>query len=357
MGRWFRIDDDVIHDLKVQGLPDALFKAWINILCIASKNKGRLPSLDAIAFALRVDAAKATEILVKLVKAGLVDRDADGHAPHNWEGRQFITDNETSTERSRKHRAKVKEEQAGIVSCNNDATLQQQPKATLQQPLPPVAPVVAATIAATTPEAEAEAEAKTDTDQKQRKEGTREVALVPPDWPDGWFDLFWAKYPNKVDRAGSMRSLARVARKGDVKFATIMDGLDAYNAKTDDRAWCNPTTWINQARWDHRPPTVSPSNGNRSANTRTTGHDAILASATRKARELDQQDVRPRGDEVQPAGRDAAHAGREKLFDRSAGGDQGNHHGLELDAGRVLEGEVIAPDKDAPWVSGSGELV
>jgi hypothetical protein len=126
----------------------------------------------------------------------------------------------------------------------------------LQQPLPPVAPVVAATVAATTPEAEA----KTDTDQKQ-KEGTREVALVPPDWPDGWFDLFWAKYPNKVDRAGSMKSLAKVAKKGDIEFARIMTGLDRYITKTDDRPWCNPTTWINQSRWDEQHATVRPNNG------------------------------------------------------------------------------------------------
>jgi hypothetical protein len=37
-----------------------------------------------------------------------------------------------------------------------------------------------------------------------------------------------------------------------------MTGLDAYVAKTDDRPWCNPTTWINQARWDEQRAEVTP---------------------------------------------------------------------------------------------------
>jgi hypothetical protein len=248
------MDDDVVHDLKVQGLPDALFKAWINILCITSKNKGRLPSLDATAFALRVDAAKATEILVKLVQAGLIDRNDDGHAPHNWDGRQFLTDNETSTKRSQKHRAKLKAEQSGTVSGNNDATLQYN-DATLQQPLPPLLQQPLQQPHQST-ETETETEAKTEA----KKGRTREVALVPPGWPDNSFDQFWAKYPNKVDRAGAVKSLSRAGSKG-IEWPTIMAGLERYIAKTDDRPWCNPTTWINQSRWDDQPATVSPNNG------------------------------------------------------------------------------------------------
>jgi hypothetical protein len=94
-------------------------------------------------------------------------------------------------------------------------------------------------------------------DQRPEKEGTREVALVPPGWPDNSFDQFWAKYPNKVDRAGAMKSLAK-AGKRNVEWSTIMAGLDRYIAKTDDRPWCNPTTWINQARWDEQRAEVTP---------------------------------------------------------------------------------------------------
>lgn len=92
---------------------------------------------------------------------------------------------------------------------------------------------------------------------KPEKEGTREVALAPPGWPDNSFDQFWAKYPSKVDRAGAAKSLVRAGKKG-VAFSRIMDALDAYVAKTDDRPWCNPTTWINQARWDDQHAEVTP---------------------------------------------------------------------------------------------------
>src|ERR1700694_3731706 len=111
MSRWFRIDDDVVHDIKVQALPGDLFKAWINILCIASKNNGRLPVLNAVAFALRTDETAAFEVLTKLRKAELLDLIDNTLVPHNWEGRQFITDDADgsgtpSAIRSRNYRAR-----------------------------------------------------------------------------------------------------------------------------------------------------------------------------------------------------------------------------------------------------------
>src|SRR6266403_5275042 len=90
---WFRFYDKVIHDIKVQKLPDALFKSWVNILCIVSDNGGYLPGLDAVAYALRVDEAAAFTAITALRKAGLLDVGEAGEiVPHNWQGRQFITD-------------------------------------------------------------------------------------------------------------------------------------------------------------------------------------------------------------------------------------------------------------------------
>jgi hypothetical protein len=101
-------------------------------------------------------------------------------------------------------------------------------------------------------------ETKTDADADADKgKGSREVALVSLDLPSDWFEQFWKKYPNKVDPKGSKKKLVSVLKAG-TPFQTIMDGLDRYVAKTDDRPWCNPTTWINQARWDHRPVEVAP---------------------------------------------------------------------------------------------------
>ena len=41
--KWFRLYNDVINDPKVQRLDGETFKAWINILCLASKGGGVLP--------------------------------------------------------------------------------------------------------------------------------------------------------------------------------------------------------------------------------------------------------------------------------------------------------------------------
>jgi 5-methylcytosine-specific restriction endonuclease McrA len=112
MSRWLRLYDDTINDPKVLKLPEALRWHWIALLCIASKNGGALPGLDDIAIQLRVTTAKAIEILAKLTKSGLLDKTETGFAPHNWEGRQYISD--SSAERVKRHRAK--RSAAGLLS-------------------------------------------------------------------------------------------------------------------------------------------------------------------------------------------------------------------------------------------------
>lgn len=118
MARWFRLDDDVVNDPKVQNLPDALFRAWINVLCIASKNEGVLPPLRDIAFTLRVKEAAAAGILSKLHMAGLLDKTETSFKPHNWEGRQFKSDtrDETAAERMQRYRLRKRNSRNGDVT-------------------------------------------------------------------------------------------------------------------------------------------------------------------------------------------------------------------------------------------------
>jgi hypothetical protein len=93
--RWFRLYAEVANDPKVQNLPDRLFRAWINVLCIASQNNGALPKIEELAFLLRLKPAKATILVGDLGVAGLLD-EVDGRiVPHNWKGRQYESDNST----------------------------------------------------------------------------------------------------------------------------------------------------------------------------------------------------------------------------------------------------------------------
>lgn len=109
--QWFRFHADALDDPKVQKLDPATFKGWVNLLCLACKHDGKLPSHDDIAFALRIDVFATESLLDRLVIAGLIDvvkGGANGShiAPHGWDERQYKSD--TSTDRVKRFRERSK---------------------------------------------------------------------------------------------------------------------------------------------------------------------------------------------------------------------------------------------------------
>lgn len=99
---WFRLYNEVVDDPKVQQLPPALFRAWVNMLCLVSKHGAALPPLSDISYRLRVTPAKAESLRSELVAAGLFDEEDGSFYPHNWHGRQFKSD--VSTDRVKRFR-------------------------------------------------------------------------------------------------------------------------------------------------------------------------------------------------------------------------------------------------------------
>ncbi len=95
MTLWFRVYSGLVDDPKVQRLDPALFKALINLWCLASANDGVLPPIDEIAFKLRMKREKAQRLLTELRAGGLIDDDERGARPHNWDERQFTSDGST----------------------------------------------------------------------------------------------------------------------------------------------------------------------------------------------------------------------------------------------------------------------
>ncbi len=79
----------------MQQLPDALFKALVNLWCLASQNGGALPPMEDVAYKLRVKPARAADQVKKLLATGLLERDGAVVVPHNWGSRQFQSDHST----------------------------------------------------------------------------------------------------------------------------------------------------------------------------------------------------------------------------------------------------------------------
>lgn len=111
MSRWFRFYAEALNDPKVQKLDGETFKGWVNLLCIASQNEGKLPALTDVAFALRIEENAARTLVERLSNATLIDRLNGGvngvtHAMHGWDKRQYKSD--TSNERVKRYRQRSK---------------------------------------------------------------------------------------------------------------------------------------------------------------------------------------------------------------------------------------------------------
>lgn len=106
---WVRLYVELLDDRKVQSLPPHLFKTWVNILCLAGLADGVLPSVDDIAFRLRISSNDASTQVDELVLAGLIDIKPDRTmAPHNWSRRQFVWDGADRTNAARQKRIRNK---------------------------------------------------------------------------------------------------------------------------------------------------------------------------------------------------------------------------------------------------------
>lgn len=149
MNRWFRFYDSALDDPKVQRLSGDLFKTWVNLLCLASRHDGVLPSDADTAFALRKSVPVLRGLLDDLHAAGLIDITETGASPHNWNARQYKSD--VSNERVKRHRERQRnvtrngvvtpsetetETEADTETTSKDVVGAKAPKATRKTKLP-----------------------------------------------------------------------------------------------------------------------------------------------------------------------------------------------------------------------------
>jgi hypothetical protein len=223
MSRWFRFYEESLNDPKVQRLAGDTFKSWVNLLCLASKHeRGVLPPLPDIAFALRLSDEQTSDLINHLYQLQLLDEvevpDAPmSYTPHNWCARQYKSDvtDPTAAQRQKAYRQR---------NADRNATV---------------------TVTAT----------RADTEQKQiqntEKKETREDALLLD------FDAFWKIWPNKVGKPAALKAFRSAIKRASHPGA-ICDGVIAYERnKPPDRPWLNPATFLNQNRWEDQPAQVS----------------------------------------------------------------------------------------------------
>lgn len=128
MSLWWRAYNEALHDPKLQLISDALFRAWFNVMCIASANDGELPALAEIAFALRVKPEKAAALLSQLHRVGLLDKTDTGFEPHNWKGRQYKSDVTDNTNAARQKRFRDSRRNGVTRNVTDDAVTTVTPK-------------------------------------------------------------------------------------------------------------------------------------------------------------------------------------------------------------------------------------
>lgn len=98
--KWFRFYSEALDDPKVQLLPVALFRGWINVLSIVNETEpsrgprsGYLPAkVEDIAYKLHLGIEETSELLTDLVAAGLLEDKSARLRAHNWARRQPVSD-------------------------------------------------------------------------------------------------------------------------------------------------------------------------------------------------------------------------------------------------------------------------
>ena len=86
------------------------------------------------------------------------------------------------------------------------------------------------------------------------REAKKKVSGPSDEILDEFFDRFWQKYPNKVGKKAARKKFEGILRRQETTMEKLMAGLDRYiRTKPVDRAWCHPTTWLNEGRWDDEP--------------------------------------------------------------------------------------------------------
>jgi hypothetical protein len=100
---WFRLYSECYDDFKMISIPEVMRWRYVALMCLqCSETLKNLPDAG-VALKLRISLGEVAETKAILTKQGFIKGNWE---LVNWDKRQFLSD--SSTERQRKHRAKLK---------------------------------------------------------------------------------------------------------------------------------------------------------------------------------------------------------------------------------------------------------
>jgi len=196
---WFRFHTDALDNRKIQTLPAAVFKRWVNFCCLARLYGDLLPDPKTIGFRLRCSENQAETWREQLVSLRLVDKNSDGtYKMHDWEDWQSQSDDAAA--RKRKQREKEKE------------------RARMSQPV--------------SRDIECDCRAVEETRvEETRVEQTERQSVTSPIPINGFFRKFLEPWPRCADQDGAAR--AWISVDGDQHEVDAFACRDRYLASDD----------------------------------------------------------------------------------------------------------------------------
>jgi hypothetical protein len=281
MSRWFRVYEEMLHDPKVQCLPAATYKAWMNLLCVASKHDGVLPDIRALTFLLQMDARRIRILLADLEARTLLDRIGDTLAPHGWATRQYRGD--LSTERVKRFR-NARRAVSGTAPETEAETETEKDKITLTRGRIGSAGSTrhGTSVGSVEPGRKGTAGCVRDADIGISKDlanrptdapgpdhplgslaPTSPGGAAPDDLPEPWppdaFKRWLALYPRKTASDRAAKAFETLRRSGRVSWSRLVETTTRYaGGAADPRFIPYPANWLAAGHWNDEPSPATP---------------------------------------------------------------------------------------------------
>lgn len=248
---WFRMYNSFLHEPNVQRLPPLEFKIYVNCLCIASAHdpRGSLPSLENLAFLLKVSEKKADKFLNFLKNSELFDEKNGFIFIKEWDKKQFESDNVTV--RTQRHRERMERSRnvAGNVGGNVSGTppdTETETETDTELKNPPISPQGGKVLSQ--PSLLVDSEPQRPSVAVPKKNGHAH---------DEAFARFWEAYPRKVGKHAARQVFDKINLDPETSDR-IVAAADAYRKKvardgTDPQYIKHPSGWLNARRWEDEP--------------------------------------------------------------------------------------------------------